>query len=56
MKQDGLMMPTDALSQFNYGHTRHCEIAMRFACVNKQSKVKGTFGTSEGLMCTLSGR
>ena len=50
------MMPTDALSQVNYGHTRHCEIAMRFACVNKQRKVKGNFGTSEGLMCTLSGR
>ena len=45
MKQDGLMMPTDALSQINYGHTRHCEIAMRFACVNE--KLKGIWNIRE---------
>ena len=50
MKQEGLMMPTDALSQVDYGHTKHCEIAKRFAYANEQRKVKGHFGTSERLM------
>jgi len=38
LKQDSLdkleQLPTDALSQIDYGHTRHCEDGKTFACAN----------------------
>lgn len=38
MKQDSLnkleQLPTDALSQIEYGHTGHCEDGKTIACAN----------------------
>ena len=38
MKQDSLnkleQLPTDALSQIDYGHTGHCEDGKTIACAN----------------------
>ena len=42
MKQDSLnkleQLPTDALSQIDYGHTGHCEDGKTIVCANKNTK------------------